>query len=85
MTTTTKESRIRALELAISRGNGVVKFCRALGITTQAIYHWKKRGWVPADKALVIESIFGVPREDMIEPTLLKLISEPYKPAEDIL
>lgn len=81
----TKEDRVRALELAIERGGGIVQFSKSLNISHQGVYSWKKRGWVPADKALVIESIFGVPREDMMEPGLVAVMTAPYKPAEDIL
>lgn len=83
--TRSKEDRIAALETAISRGGGVVRFSKALGISTQAIYHWKRRGWVPVDKALIIEALFGVPREDTLEPSFVALMQTPSAPSADIL
>lgn len=83
--TDTKTDRIKALETAIERGGGIVRFSKAINVSHQAVYHWKKRGWVPLDKALVIEKVFSVPREDMIEPGLRDAIATPYQPAADIL
>ncbi len=85
MTDTTKESRIAALETAVERGGGIVRFSRSMGISHQAVYHWRKRGWVPADKALVIESVFGVPRADIMEPRLAAVLRAPTTLADDIL
>lgn len=80
-----KKARIAALDTAIERAGGIVRFRTALGLTHQAVYHWKRRGWVPLDKALIIERLFLVPREDMIEPRLREAMNTPYQPAADIL
>ncbi len=82
---TDKTSRIAALDTAVERGGGIVRFARALKITHQAVYHWKRRGWVPADKALVIESIFGIPREELMEPGLVAVMNAPPSAATDVL
>lgn len=77
MTSTTKDSRIAALDIAVERGGGIVRFARSMGVTHQAIYHWKRRGWVPADRAAVIESVFGIAREELMEPALAALLRKP--------
>lgn len=67
---TTPEERIAALDEAIKRGGGIVAFSRRMGVTHQAIYSWRKRGWVPLERALAIEAIFGISRERLIAPRL---------------
>lgn len=85
MSDTTKESRIAALDTAITRAGGIMRFAQNMRVTHQAIYGWRKRGWVPADKALVIESVFGVPRADLMEPRLAAVLHAPTALADDIL
>lgn len=77
MTETTKEERLEALDAAIARGGGIISFAKRLGLSHQAIYHWRRRGWVPADKALVIETIFGIAREYLMEPRLAAVMRAP--------
>ena len=55
------------LLLAIVRAGGVSALAREmtlLGARTsrQQIYRWKERGYVPAERAAVIEQITGVPK-----------------------
>ena len=80
---------IRARRLAIStlieRAGGVKTLSEAMGISTQAIYNWRMRGWVPADKALLCEELYEVPRETLVRPALAAFLVTPYKPAEDVL
>ena len=74
---TTKEERIAALALAIERGGGILKFCQRLKVTHQAVYSWKARGWVPPERAVAIEAVFGIPRTDMMNPDLVRALSAP--------
>ena len=85
MTETTKEERLEALDVAIARGGGIIRFAKAMGVTHQAVYNWRKRGWVPADKALVIETIFGIGREYLMEPRLVAVMRAPVAQASDII
>lgn len=74
---TTKEERIAALDLAIERGGGIIKFCKKMKVTHQAVYNWKARGWVPPERAVAIEAVFGIPRTDMMNPDLVRAIHAP--------
>lgn len=74
---TTKEERIAAIDLAITRGNGIVRFAKSMGVSHQAIYAWKRRGWVPIEKAVVLEAIFGIPRDDVMNPDLVRAVNTP--------
>jgi transposase-like protein len=72
---TTKEDRVAALDEAVRRGGGIVKFAKALGISHQAIYHWRKRGWVPLQRAVAIEAIFKVERDRLLEPSISQALN----------
>lgn len=74
---TTKETRIAALDLAIERGGGIVKFCKQLGVTHQAVYNWKARGWVPPERAVAIEAIFNIERGQLMNPDLVRAVTGP--------
>lgn len=79
---TTKEQRIAAIDLAIERGGGIMRFAKRMGISHQAIYAWRKRGWAPLEKAIVIEAVFGIPREDTMSPDLIRALNTPSAGSE---
>jgi transposase-like protein len=81
----TKEERLAALNTAIERAGGAIRLAEALGITHQAIYAWRKRGWVPADKAIAVENLVGVPRISIMDPALVAVLTAPPSQAADIL
>lgn len=85
MTETTKEERIEAIDTAINRAGGIVAFTKALSVTHQAVYAWKRRGWAPADKALIMETLFSVPRQSTMEPRLAAALMAPPSGASDLL
>ena len=74
---TTKEERIAALDLAIERAGGIMRFTKAMGISHQAIYGWRNRGWVPLERALAIEAIFGIDRKQLMNPDILRAVNAP--------
>lgn len=74
---TTPAERIAALDEAIKHGGGIVAFSRRMGVTHQAIYHWRKQGWAPVDRALAIEAIFGIDRNLLMEPRLAHALAMP--------
>lgn len=80
-----KEQRIEAIEIAIDRGGGIVRFAKALGVTHQAVYSWKKRGWAPADRATKMEALFGVPRTATVDPRLIEWMHPQINTAADLL
>jgi hypothetical protein len=79
---TTKEERIAAIDRAIERGGGIVRFAKSMGVTHQAIYNWRKRGWVPPERSVVIEAIFGIERSQLMNPDLVRAVNTP---AADII
>lgn len=79
----TKEDRVAAIREAIASGGGVIQFAKAMGVTHQAVYHWLGKGFVPIERALVIEALFKVDRARIIDPDLLRAINTP--PVADYL
>jgi DNA-binding transcriptional regulator YdaS (Cro superfamily) len=74
---TTKETRVAAIDTAIERGGGIVRFAKAVGVTHQAVYNWKARGWVPPKRAVAIEAVFSVDRDSLMNPDLVRAINAP--------
>lgn len=70
----TKEDRVRALKEAIQRGGGIIKFAKSMGVSHQAVYNWMRRGWVPLDRAVSIEAVFGVPSESIMDPSVRRAL-----------
>lgn len=72
-----KEDFLAAMDEAVQKGGGIVAFARRMGVTHQAIYHWRKRGWAPIDRAIAIEAVFGIDRHRLMEPRLVDALSAP--------
>lgn len=59
-------TQIETLNKAIAAGGGILAFARRLNISHQAVYQWKAAGYVPADRALEIQLVYGVPFLDLV-------------------
>lgn len=70
----TKEKRVAAIDEAIKRGGGIVAFSKAMGVTHQAVYSWRNRGWAPLERSLAIEAIFGIDRYETMEPNTARVL-----------
>lgn len=77
-----KEERIAAIDLAIERGGGILKFCKRMGVSHQAVYAWKSRGWAPVEKAIILEAVFAIPRSDLMNPDLMRALNTPSASAD---
>ena len=73
---------IAAIREAIDRAGGIIKFCKVMGVTHQAVYGWRKRGWVPPERPVVIEAVFRIDRRRLMKPSLVAAL---YAPAADPL
>lgn len=70
--TTTIEQRREAIDETVRRAGGIVAFRKAMGLTHQAVYYWKRIGHVPVDKALQMEKLFGTSRLELVEPNVVE-------------
>lgn len=68
---------IAAIDEAVEAGGGIVAFSRKLGLTHQAVYHWRRKGWAPVKRAVEIEALFGVDRNRLMEPRLAEALGTP--------
>jgi hypothetical protein len=75
---TTRKERIAALDEAIKRGSGIVAFARCMGVTHQAVYRWRNRGWVPLERAITIDATFNIERDRLIAPRIAWALATPH-------
>lgn len=78
-------SRRQALEDAIVRGGGIVKFSKAMGVTLQAVTLWRRQRYVPLARAVEIERLFHIPREALVAGGVAAALATPRSPSSDIL
>lgn len=64
---------------AILAAGGQSALARQVGVSHQAVSRWVKCGWVPVAHILHVERLFGVPRDRLIHPKHVALLS----PKED--
>lgn len=62
------------IDRAVASAGDTASLAERLGVTRQAVCSWIKRGWVPHKRALEIEALYGVPRVDLLKPTLVPLV-----------
>lgn len=51
----------KVLEQAIDAGGGLFAFARALGLTHGAISSWRRQGRIPAEWAIRVHDLTGIP------------------------
>ncbi len=71
--------RIVAIDRAIAAGGGIMSFAEAIGVTHQAVYSWKRRGYAPPIRAARIDALYGIPVAALIDPVLLAAVTPIYE------
>lgn len=66
---------INPVDILLAKGGGAAKLAEDLGVTRQAIYHWRGQGFVPTGRLVEIEKRYGIPRKVLASPTL-KIVLE---------
>ena len=67
--------KLNGVEKAIENAGGARLFAARLGVSHQAVYQWRKQGWVPDKRVLQVEKLFGIEREELAAPNLLKILT----------
>lgn len=70
----TNNERLPALREAIDKLGGIVKFAERVGVSHQAVYAWFGKGWVPLERAVVIERLTGVDRHKLVKPSVAEAL-----------
>lgn len=61
----------------VVRAGSLDDVAEKLGVTYQAVQHWLKLGYVPLGRIPEIESTYGVPRKDLMNPKYAAALAEP--------
>lgn len=85
MTDKTMRARRAALETAIVRAGGIVKFAKAMGVTLQAVTLWRGQHYVPLKRAVEIERLYSVPREDLVAADVAEALTTPRSQSSDVI
>ena len=64
---------LSGIERAIATVGGAIALAERLGVTHQAVYQWRIRGWPPLARVKDISLLSKVPTTDLIDPDLLHL------------
>ena len=64
------------IDKAVALAGGQRQLGEQLGVTQQVICRWVKRGWVPVERVVEIEAQYGVPRRQLLKPSLVDLVTE---------
>ena len=79
------EDRLAALNAAITRAGGIVEFARKMAVSPQAVTQWRSQRFVALSRAVVIEDLFGIPREALVSPTVAAALARPRSDTVDLL
>lgn len=82
---TAADARRRALEDAIVRGGGIVKFAKSMGVTLQAVTLWRRQKYVPLTRAVEIERLYHIPREQLVPEDVAAALAAPRSQSSDVL
>ena len=66
----------RGIDLAVEMAGSQAKLAAKVGVTQQAVMKWVKRGYVPLPRAREIEALLGVPRNSLVDPKVLDVLSD---------
>lgn len=62
---------------AVVRAGSLQNLSDKLGVSYQAVQQWLKIGYVPLGRIPEIESLYGVPRTDLMNPKYAAALAEP--------
>ncbi len=78
-------ARRSALENAIARAGGIVRFAGSLGVSLQAVTLWRKQRYVPLQRAVAIEQMYHIPREILVTEDVAAALAAPRSASSDLL
>lgn len=64
------------LEAVVAAGS-LSALATSLGVSFQAVQQWVSQGYVPTSRIPEIESLYGVPRADLMNPKYAEILAAP--------
>ena len=61
---------------AIQDAGSQEQLATRLGVSKQAVQKWAKRGYAPPQRIVEIETEFGIPKRDLLDPRLADLLDK---------
>ena len=68
--------KINPVDELFAKAGGTKELAEKLGVSRQALYLWRGRGYVPAARLMQIERLYGIPRRRLADPQLLAAIGD---------
>lgn len=62
---------------AVVAAGGLSPMARQLGVSYQAVQQWMAQGYVPLIRVTEIETLYGVPRAELMNPKYAAALAEP--------
>jgi DNA-binding transcriptional regulator YdaS (Cro superfamily) len=66
--------KLVGINAAVLKAKGQSKLAQGVGVSQQAVHKWVQRGCVPVHRAVAVERLTGVPREQLVNPRLVGLL-----------
>ena len=70
----TVKNDITGIQQAVDAAGGQVKLAKSIGVTQQYISFAVRQGYISPDRAIEIESQFGIPRLKLVNPKLVRTL-----------
>lgn len=62
------------IQRAVEAAGSQHRLAALLGVSQQAVAQWVARGYAPASRIIEIEAQLGIPRAELIQPSLRDLL-----------
>lgn len=62
---------------AIVKAGGFSQLARDVGVTYQAVQQWHSQGYVPLTRVTELEALYGVPRNELMNPKYAAALADP--------
>lgn len=72
-----EESGITGIMDAVIHAGSQAALGRELGVTWQAVSQWLRQGYVPVGRVTQIETLYGIPRERLLNPKYVESLTPP--------
>lgn len=65
---------MRGVARAVQMAGSQEALALRLGVSKQAVQKWCRRGYVPPQRVVEVETQFGIPRRELLDPRLADLL-----------